>query len=148
MDKNMKSARITLWAIRSVDGILVALLFTMPTLLRLYAAFRLLTVEAFYAVLVAFYCCAVVAGLALLRMDRLIRNILHGQVFIRENVRLIRQVRWCCAGVSLLCLPAAVRYMPLFFVVVIMGILCLVVSVVADLMDAAVTLQEENDLTV
>lgn len=148
MKTRLRSAQATLWAVRTVVAILAVLLFAMPTLLRLYAQCRSLGPRAFWAVLVAFYCCAVVAGVALLRMDRLIRNILRGRVFVRENVGLIRQVRWCCCGVSLICALAAVFYAPLLFEVVIMGFLSLVVSVTADLMDAAVKLREENDLTV
>ncbi len=148
MKTKLKSARATLWAIRTVGLILAILLFAMPELLRLYAEYRFLDPRAFRAVLVAFYCCAAVTGVALLRMDRLIRNILKGQVFIQDNVALIRQVRWCCCCVSLICVPAAVLYAPLLFVVVIMGFLCLAVSVTADVMDAAVKLREESDLTV
>jgi hypothetical protein len=38
--------------------------------------------------------------------------------------------------------------MPLIFMLIVMAFLCLVVSVVASVMDAAVTIREENDLTV
>lgn len=148
MDCKIKSARVTLWAIRIVYVILAVLAVTMPTLLRLYARLRLLNTEAFLAVLVAFYCCGVVSALALWRMDRLVRNILKNMVFVPENVRLIRQVYWCCGGVSLICLPTSVQYPPLIFVVGIMAFLCLVVRVTAELMDAAIAIREENDLTV
>ena len=40
------------------------------------------------------------------------------------------------------------RQMPLIFLAVIMGFLCLMVSVVAGVMDAAVSIREENDLTI
>jgi heme exporter protein D len=39
-------------------------------------------------------------------------------------------------------------YLPLVFLAVIMAFLCLMISVVASVMDAAVTLQEENALTI
>jgi flagellar biosynthesis protein FliQ len=38
--------------------------------------------------------------------------------------------------------------MPLIFLVAVMAFLCLIVGVVAEVMDAAVTIREENDLTV
>ena len=70
------------------------------------------------------------------------------QVFIAENVSRVRKIRWCCAGVSLVCLPAALIYYPLMFLVVIMGFLCLVITVVCRVLDEAVSLREENDLTI
>ena len=52
------------------------------------------------------------------------------------------------AGVSLVCLPAAVFYLPLIFLAVIMAFLALVISVVKNVMAAAVELREENELTI
>ena len=100
------------------------------------------------AIIIAFYCCTVFIGAALWNIDRLLSEILKGQVFIRRNVRRIRAIGWCCGAVSLICLPASFAYMPLIFMLIVMAFLCLVVSVVAGVMDAAVTIREENDLTV
>ena len=76
------------------------------------------------------------------------RNILSRQVFVEENAALLRRIRVCCAGISLICLPASFFYPPLFFLVLIMAFLSLMVSVVKSVMAAAVELREENDLTV
>ena len=70
------------------------------------------------------------------------------QVFIRDNVRRIRRIQWCCCAVSLICVPASLAYLPLIFLVIIMAFLSLTVSVVASVMDAAVAIREENDLTI
>jgi hypothetical protein len=100
------------------------------------------------ALTAAFYGCSVFVGLALWNMDCLLRAIADAQVFVRENVRRIGVVRWCCVATCLICIPAAFCYYPLVFLVIIMGFLSLVVSVVCRVMDAAVTIREENDLTV
>ena len=81
-------------------------------------------------------------------LDRILRNILASRVFIRENVAMIRRIRWYCVAVSLICLPASWFYPPLIFVVVIMGFLALVVSVLGSIMDTAVEIWEENALTI
>ena len=81
-------------------------------------------------------------------MDKLLRNILAGEVFVRDNVRGIRRIQLCCGIISLICLPAALSYLPLTFMVIIMAFLFLVVWVVAQVMDAAVTIREENELTI
>jgi hypothetical protein len=69
-------------------------------------------------------------------------------VFVGQNVCYIRRIRWCCAGVSGLCIIPACYYPPLWLMVLIMAFLALVVSLVKNIMAAAVELREENDLTI
>lgn len=140
--------RITLWVNRCIFVLLVALLPALPFLLNWYGTVRQLSSLEYWAITIAFYICAVITAVALWKLEQLLRNILAGQVFVRKNVRHIRTVQWCCGLVSLVCLPAACCYLPLVFMVIIMAFLCLVVSVVAQIMAAAVEIREENDLTI
>ncbi len=148
MDVRSNATRITLWANRCIGGLLAVLLFALPALLKWYCTQRNLSAGEQTAITVAFYICALFTGLALWRMERLLRNLLKKQVFISENVGHVRVIRWCCAAVSLVCLPAALIYYPLIFMVIVMGFLCLAVSVVCQVLDEAVSLREENDLTI
>lgn len=142
------SPRVTLWVNRMIFFVLVVLLPTMPFLLKWYSTVRSLTVPENHAILIAFYICAVITGVALWKMEQLLRNILQEEVFVRKNVRHVRCIQWCCALVSLVCLPACFFYLPLVFMVVIMAFLFLVISVVVKTMEAAVAIREENDLTI
>ena len=148
--KKQTIASVTLWANRSVMAVVTALIFTLPRVLRWYAGLLNYTpVERdLKAFIVAFWCCAVVILFALWNMEKLMQNILRQQIFIRENVQLVRRVQWCCGGVALICLVATYFVLPALLFTAIMGFLCLVVSVVASVLDAAVALQEENDLTI
>lgn len=148
MERVMISARITLWAERFVAAVTLMFAFLMPKLISWYTARRAMPAESGWAVMLAFYCSAVISAVALGSMDRLLKSVLAGQVFISANVKRIHRIRWCCGGVSLVCVPATVFYLPLIFVVVIMGFLFLAMSVTADVMAAAVAIREENDLTV
>ena len=148
MNNHKNLTTITLCVNRFVMLIMVVLIFTMPAILRWYTGVRYLSAQQQQIVTIAFYCCSGVIGWALWNMDCLLRSILAGQVFVRKNVRAIRQIQWCCGIVSLICVGGAVGYIPLVFLVIIMAFLCLVVSVVARVMDAAVTLREESDLTI
>jgi len=139
---------ITIWVNRLIACILLILIFALPTIVEWYCQYRTLLPQERTALMIAFYCCCVVIALALWNMDCLLRCIHTGSVFTRINVRRIRTVQWCCAGVSLICLPASMVYYPLVFLVVIMAFLSLVVSVVCRVMDTAVTIREENDLTI
>lgn len=142
------TARVTLWVTRLLFPVLAGFIIALPKLMDWYAYFRNLTPTTRRVIMVAFYLCSVAAALALWNLEGLLRRILSGQVFTRENVRRIRLIRWCCFAVSLICVPAAFFYLPLIFVVIIMAFLALTVSVLSSVMDAAVAIREENDLTV
>lgn len=148
MNQSSKSTHITLWANRMIFAVVFGLLFFLPRLLDWYAAIRLLNPGQEKAIVTAFYCCAAVILYALICMEKLLKNILRYEVFTGANVGLIRKVCLCCGLVGLICLPAGLFYPPLIFLSVIMGFLCLVVNVVCQVIQAAVTLREENDLTI
>ena len=142
------SATVTLWVNRVIFLAVVALAILLPRLMDLYIEARPLDSDAQKAIFFAYYICLPVVLFALWNVDQLVRRILAGDVFIRNNVRRISRLRWCCLLVSLICLPATFFYLPLLFMVVIMGFLGLVVSVVANVMAAAVEIREENDMTI
>ena len=148
MKEKINLTLITRGSTRCIALILAVLIPTMPRLLKWYTTVRTLTDSERLAITVAFYICAVIVAFALWQMDRLLSSLLKKQVFLRENVRRVRRVQYCCAGVSLVCLPAATVYYPLIFMFVVMGFLSLVICVVCRVLDEAVSLREENDLTI
>ena len=142
------SAKCTKWCCRILALVVIVMIFAFPTVLGWFRTLRHLTDTACSVVMAGFYLCVPVVLYALWSMDRLVCNILKKQVFVEENVCYIRRIRWCCAGVSGLCLAPAFYYPPLFVMVVIMAFLALVVSLVKNIMAAAVEMREENDLTI
>ena len=133
MNHKNRSAALTLWANR---------------LLTWYNTIRPLRENTNLALLIAFYLCVPIALFALYNLEKLLCNINAGEVFLRSNVSLIRRVCVCCLLVSAICLPAAFYYPPLIFFCIVMAFLCPVVNVVRRVFDAAVTIREENDLTI
>lgn len=148
MKTKNRSASLTLWANRILMLILMFLACTMPFFLRWYNRYRPLEEATNLILLIAFYICIPIALFALYNLEKLLRNILAGEVFIRPNVRIIRRVCVCCMLVSLICLPPAFFYPPLIFFCIVMGFLSPVVNVVRYVFDAAVSIREENDLTI
>ena len=142
------SAKCTKWCCRFLALVVIVMIFAFPGVLRWLKEVRSMSDTADTAVTAGFYLCVPVALFALWNMDRLVGNVLKKQVFVVENVSFIRRIRWCCAGVSGLCIVPAWYYPPLWLMVVIMAFLALVVSLVKNVMAAAVELREENDLTV
>lgn len=143
-----KSVRASLWSVRLFLGALAAMAYFMPKLIRWYIGFRVMPEIQGWAIIICFYCCVPVVAAALVVMHRLLTRIMQGQVFIHDNVRLIRIVSNCCALVAGIAAVGCLIYAPLIFVVVLMGFLCMMVRVVACVMDAATALREENDLTI
>ena len=143
------SAKITLYATRAEAGLICLLLLCFPVLVeRYHQHFRPLAESERAAILYGFYACSGAVLLAMYHMDRLLCNILRADLFTGRNVRHIRFVRWCCLAVSIICLCASFGFPSLLFLSCIMAFLCLVVTVVGQVMKAAVELREENDLTI
>ena len=146
---NLFITKLTLFVNRLLVLVMAALLFILPPMLDWYAQIRPLTREsAKMAILWGFYGSALAVFPALWNLDVLLRNILRRDIFIRRNVTAIRRVRWCCMAVSAICLPASYFYQPLIFMVIIMFFLALILSVLGEVMAAAVEIREENELTV
>lgn len=143
-----RSAKITLWISRVITAVLIAMVFFLPMILRYYTQLWTLRQIDVIAIIIAYLLCLGLILPAMWNIDKLLRNILERRVFIRENIQRIRRVRGCCAGVGLICFPGGHFFFPLYFLAVIMLFLSFIVTVVKDVMAAAVEIREENDLTV
>lgn len=90
--------------------------------------------------------CAV-ALVALFCLDRLLVNIRRNQVFIHENVTLLRRISWCCFGIALILL---VSYYYMMFLVagLAAAFMGLILRVVKNVIEEAVILKNDNDLTI
>ena len=142
------SAKFTLWANRIIALGVCVLCFTMYDLLTWYRGLRNLPWQVCASIFIGFYLCVPAVLYALWCIDRLLKNILENLVFETKNVSYLRRIRWCCVAVSLICTPVACIYQPLIFLTLIMAFLAMMVSVVKNVMAAAVEIREENDLTV
>ena len=101
--KNL-TAVVTLWICRLVALGVFSLVFFLPAILDWYTGFRYLSPGERKTIIIAFYICVLIIGCALWSMDTLLRSILKGLVFVRENLRAIRRPavhsgsdlpRWC-----------------------------------------------------
>ncbi len=148
MKHTHKSVTLTLWLTRCIAVLVVALALGMPAVMRELADVLVLPESRRGLVLTAFYLCLVGIAPALWNIDRLLCAIGSGQVFVEANVRRLLRIRLCCALVSLICAVTGFICFPVWFLAVIMGFLWFLIRVVADVIQAAVYLREENDLTI
>ena len=94
------------------------------------------------------YVGSVFAWLLLFRMWRLLGNLRRAQVFVPENVELLRHVSWCCVAGALVALGGSLFYLPFLFVALAAGFMALIVRVVKNVFQQATEMKSELDLTI
>lgn len=96
----------------------------------------------------SFYPCAVFGYITLYSLIRLLFNIRQKNIFINKNVVYLRRISWCCFAVSLITLIAGVFYIPYCFISVAAAFIGLMLRVVKNVMQNAVEIKTENELTI
>lgn len=128
--------------------ILLALLVTAPYLVSVFGARLSWSEQTCSAILIAFYCCALPAAVALGCLLALLYNIRADRPFSKRTGVLIGIISWCCAAVAVITFVAGFFDFPLYFVAVIMAFMFLIVRVVRMCFMRATELDEENTLTI
>ena len=145
-----KITNITIWANRVAAALVAVLIFALPALLQWYG--DLLGYHPpqrdMNGIAIAYDLCALVILVALWNVEKLLGNIKQQKIFVRENTKRLGNIRWCCAVVAVICLLAVFFVLPMLIFAIIMAFLCLAISVLGCVMDAAVAIREENDLTI
>lgn len=117
-------------------------------LARWYVDLRAMGWQTGLGILAAFYGCSVFGWLCLYRLWRLLGNLRQARVFIEDNVSHLRSVSWCCVGVALICLAAALLYLPFLFLALAAGFMALIVRIVKNVFQQAIAMKAELDLTI
>ncbi|MBR3843926.1 MAG: DUF2975 domain-containing protein [Clostridia bacterium] len=95
-----------------------------------------------------FYPCSVFGYLSLYSLLRLLFNIKQENIFIRQNVKYLRRISWCCFIVAIITLIGGVFYIPYLFVAMAAGFVGLMLRIVKNILQSAVEIREENELTI
>ncbi len=103
------------------------------------------TLTAFKA---CFYSSAPFAYITLYSLIRLLYNIKKDDIFITQNVKYLRKISWCCFIVAIITLIGSLFYVPLGFIAIAASFVGLMLRVVKNVMQSAVDIREENDLTI
>ena len=153
--KAKTSVTISLCICFASAALLAVWLCTFPTFIRwFYFSYHSLMQEqvvptrAVSLLIPAFYACAPFAAAALYMLIRLLLNLRNDKVFIRMNVTYLRLVSWCCYAVLAITFGFGLRYIPLMIVAFAMGVVGTLVRVFKNIMQSAVELREDNDLTI
>jgi len=153
-----KSATLTLVCTRILIGITIAVAAVMP--FAVSGGFRGVSrtagilfvgvpAETITAIFICAYICFVFVIIALLSLDKLLRNIRKDIVFDRVNVKCLRIISWCCfavAAASFCGWPSI--HIVLIFVASAAAFFGLLMRVVKNVIDAACEIKDENDFTI
>ncbi len=95
-----------------------------------------------------FYPSAVFAAIILYSLLKLLFNIKEEKIFITQNTKYLRTVSWCCFMIAIITFVGGFFYMPFMFVAAAGGFTGMLLRVLKNVMQSAVDLREENDLTI
>ena len=128
--------------------LLGAALIFMPVLARAFAQHTGGGPQLALVIDITFYCCVPPACFLLVSLHRLLKNIGNQDIFIPQNVQMLRRISWCCMATSLLCLCASLFYLPFILVAAAAGFMGLILRVVKNVIQQAVAIKAENDYTI
>ena len=99
-------------------------------------------------ILIPFYLCVPIGFIALALILKLLKNIRREEVFVESNVNVIRAFSWCFIYVGIVCFVAGFFYLPFFIIDGASLFMAAIMRVLKNVMQAAVEVKNENDMTV
>ena len=143
-----KSITLSLVCVSVFAVLLLALdIFCYP-ITQWFITLRAMLWQQGVGMMVTVYVCSVFAWLVLVGLWRLLGNLRRGEVFVGANVRIMRTVSWCCAGAALMCLVSTLWYVPFVFVAIAAAFMALIVRIVKNVFQQAISMKDELDLTI
>lgn len=97
---------------------------------------------------VCFYPCAVLSAIILFALLKMLNNIKKGMTFIKQNIICLSVVSWCCFIIATITFVGGFFYMPIAAVAAAGVFVGILLRVLKNVMQSAVELREESDLTI
>ena len=114
-------------------------------LARWYVNLRGMSEQSGIGIMAVFYLCSVFAWIALVRLWMLLSNLKAERTFLPENVRHLRIVSWCCAGVAMICLLGCFFYPIFLFVAMGSAFVALIMRIVKNVFQQAIDAPSERE---
>lgn len=103
-------------------------------------------IEAFMTVIA---CLSLPAGWgAVVLLYKILFNVKKKRVFVPENVKYLNILSWLCIYVGIVCAVAMFKYLGFLFVGISAFFIGLIVRIVRNIIEEAITIKEENDMTI
>ncbi len=98
--------------------------------------------------LVYLYLCNIPAYIVLAQLFLLLKRITKGEIFTVINIKCFRVVSWCCLIVGVITLPFILIWPLLSVVALAAGLVGLILRIVKNVFEQAVSMKDELDFTV
>lgn len=98
--------------------------------------------------MILIYSCSIPAWIILWSLWRLLGRIRAGSVFVTENVQDMRRTSWCCFLIGLICLVGTFFYFALCLIAAAAAFMGLIVRIVRNAFQQAISMKDELDFTV
>lgn len=95
-----------------------------------------------------FYPSAIFAYITLYSLLKLLFNIKKDEIFKDANVKYLRRIYWCCFAVAVITFVGGVLYIPFCCISVAAAFVGLMLRIVKNVMQNAVEIKAENELTI
>ena len=79
---------------------------------------------------------------------KILFNVKKKRVFVPENVKYLNILSWLCIYVGIVCAVAMFKYLGFLFVGISAFFIGLIVRIVRNIIEEAITIKEENDMTI
>lgn len=148
MSKESRSIRLTAILIKVAIALCIAALFIMPYAAKMYEAVSFQQDNVTVPLLVTFYTCAAVGFVILFVLAKLVDNIGKDQVFVEENVMLLKILSYCCFAIAVITLFFARLRILVFVITFAAAFIGLILRVIKNCFTQAIKIREENDYTI
>jgi len=133
-------------------ALLAAMFVLVPNLLRawqgVYSYNGIVSIDWMNPLGLIFYACCPAGWMAIILLLKLLHNIRKGNVFMRQNIKLLRLLSWCFVFTALASIYATYIYFPCALIFAAASFLAIILRVVKNVMEQATLMREEQELTI
>lgn len=143
-----KSLMLSIFSTRLFALLLILGVIMAPSVVRWYFGFSGGTESQVWPFCVIIYVSSIPAFALLYCLHLLLLHIRSGDVFIVQNVTLLRAISWCCFTIAVITFSAGFYYAPFFLVAVAALFIALILRVIKNVFEQAIEMKSENDFTI
>ena len=128
--------------------LVIIAVFAMPYLIPIYVTFTGKNPDIIQSLLVTVYAAALPGLVSLICLDRLLLNLRREEVFAEKNVKLLRVLSWCSFVFSAIMFISGFYYILFVIIAVCAAFLGLILRVIKNVFERAITIKQENEFTI
>lgn len=143
-----RSLQLSIWCTRLAMGMVIVCGIMSSRIVTWYIDVSGKSPQLHQPIVITLLACCIPAMGALLWLHKLLFNIRSERVFIDENVTLLRRISWCCFLAAAITLVSSRFYLVFLLISIASAFMGLILRVVKNVIQQAVAIKAENELTI